>query len=284
MILAGLLLKTGAYGLHALRWCRSSPRPPPAFAPVAMALAVVGILYGAVLAFAQTDLKRLVAYTSVSHMGFVLLGIFAWNELALQGAVMQSCWPRPQHRRAVHPGRRRCRSAPHTRDMDRHGRAVGRRCRAWAASALLFALASLGLPGPGQLRRRVPGAARHVSRSTSPAAALAAVGFIVCDRLRAVDDPASASTGRTRGGWQLPDLRAGGRWQSWRRWSLAIVWLGLYPQPVLDTARARASGQTLQHGGVQSTPMLPRRLPRVASDAVRHDSPLMTEGGPMRHP
>ena len=53
-----------------------------------MALAVVGILYGAVLAFAQTDLKRLVAYTSVSHMGFVLLGIFAWNELALQGAVM----------------------------------------------------------------------------------------------------------------------------------------------------------------------------------------------------
>jgi NADH-quinone oxidoreductase subunit M len=58
-------------------------------APVAMTLGVIGILYGALVAFGQTDLKRLVAYTSVSHMGFVLLGVFAWNELALQGAVIQ---------------------------------------------------------------------------------------------------------------------------------------------------------------------------------------------------
>ena len=54
-----------------------------------MVLGVAGILYGALLAFGQKDLKRLVAYTSVSHMGFVLLGVFAWNELALQGTVMQ---------------------------------------------------------------------------------------------------------------------------------------------------------------------------------------------------
>ncbi len=54
-----------------------------------MALGVAGILYGAMLAFAQTDLKRLVAYTSISHMGFVLLGVFAWNELALQGVILQ---------------------------------------------------------------------------------------------------------------------------------------------------------------------------------------------------
>ena len=50
-----------------------------------MLLGVVGILYGAKLAFAQTDLKRLVAYTSVSHMGFVILGVFAFNEIAYQG-------------------------------------------------------------------------------------------------------------------------------------------------------------------------------------------------------
>ncbi|MGD0283453.1 MAG: NADH-quinone oxidoreductase subunit M, partial [Dissulfurispiraceae bacterium] len=88
VILAGLLLKTGAYGL--LRFV--VPLFPSAshyFAPVVMAAAVAGILYGAILAFAQSDLKRLVAYTSVSHMGFVLLGIFAGNALALQGAVMQ---------------------------------------------------------------------------------------------------------------------------------------------------------------------------------------------------
>ncbi len=86
--LAGLLLKTGGYGL--LRFVLPLfPNAAATFAPVAMGLAVISILYGAWMAFAQTDLKRLVAYTSVSHLGFVLLGIFAWNELALQGAVVQ---------------------------------------------------------------------------------------------------------------------------------------------------------------------------------------------------
>ena len=83
-----MLLKTGAYGL--LRFAVPLfPAASATFAPVAMALGVVGILYGAMLAFAQYDMKRLVAYTSVSHLGFVLLGIYAGNALALQGAVMQ---------------------------------------------------------------------------------------------------------------------------------------------------------------------------------------------------
>src|SRR5262249_38184832 len=83
VILAGLLLKTGGYGL--LRFVIPLfPRAAHAFAPVALVLAVVGIIYGAAMAFSQTDLKRLVAYTSVSHLGFVLLGIFCWNPLALQ--------------------------------------------------------------------------------------------------------------------------------------------------------------------------------------------------------
>src|SRR5437660_12251260 len=73
VILAALLLKTGAYGL--IRFVVPLfPGPARDFAPVAMTLAAIGVLYGAILAFAQTDLKRLVAYTSVSHMGFVLLG------------------------------------------------------------------------------------------------------------------------------------------------------------------------------------------------------------------
>src|SRR5215467_797079 len=87
VILAGLLLKTGAYGL--MRFVVPLfPDAARAWAPVAMVLGVIGILYGAVLAFGQTDLKRLVAYISVSHLGFVLLGIFVGNELALQGAVV----------------------------------------------------------------------------------------------------------------------------------------------------------------------------------------------------
>lgn len=88
VILAGLLLKTGAYGI--LRFVIPFfPEAMQHFAPAGMILGVIGILYGAVLAFAQTDLKRLVAYTSVSHMGFVMIGVFAFNQIALQGVVMQ---------------------------------------------------------------------------------------------------------------------------------------------------------------------------------------------------
>ena len=88
LILAALLLKTGAYGL--LRFIVPLfPSAAVAFAPIGMILGVIGILYGAKLAFAQTDLKRLVAYTSVSHMGFVILGVFSFNEIAYQGVVIQ---------------------------------------------------------------------------------------------------------------------------------------------------------------------------------------------------
>lgn len=88
VILAGLLLKTGAYGI--LRFVIPFfPEAMQNFAPAGMILGVIGIIYGAVLAFAQTDLKRLVAYTSVSHMGFVMIGVFAFNTVALQGVVMQ---------------------------------------------------------------------------------------------------------------------------------------------------------------------------------------------------
>ncbi len=62
------------------------PEASQFFAPWIMLLGAIGILYGGKLAYAQTDLKRLVAYTSVSHMGFVLLGAFAFNELAWQGS------------------------------------------------------------------------------------------------------------------------------------------------------------------------------------------------------
>src|SRR5208337_4173067 len=82
VLLAGLLLKTGGYGM--LRFAIPLfPEAAHQFTPIALVLAAVGIVYGAVMAFSQTDLKRLVAYTSVSHLGFVLLGIFSWNPLAL---------------------------------------------------------------------------------------------------------------------------------------------------------------------------------------------------------
>ena len=87
VLLAGVLLKTGAYGL--IRFVIFLfPEASQEFAPIAMTLGVVSILYGAKMAFAQQDSKRLVAYSSISHMGFVMLALFAFNTLAYQGAVI----------------------------------------------------------------------------------------------------------------------------------------------------------------------------------------------------
>ena len=88
VILAGVLLKLGAYGI--IRFCLPLfPQAAHAWAPFVATLAVIGIIYGAWVTYAQTDVKKLVAYSSVSHMGFVILGIFALNNIGIQGAILQ---------------------------------------------------------------------------------------------------------------------------------------------------------------------------------------------------
>ena len=144
IILAGILAKTGAYGL--LRF--TIPLFPEAMselAPIAMGLGVVGILYAAVLACAQTDIKRLVAYSSISHMGFILLGAFAGTELALQGVVMQMV------AHGLSTGglfllAGALEERYQTREMGQMGGLWSVTPRL-ATMALFFACASLGLPG-----------------------------------------------------------------------------------------------------------------------------------------
>jgi len=88
VILAAVLIKMGAYGF--LRFSLPLlPEASRAMTPVMLTLSVIGIIYGAVICLAQTDLKRLIAYSSVSHMGFVTLGIFALNIQGLEGGVLQ---------------------------------------------------------------------------------------------------------------------------------------------------------------------------------------------------
>ncbi|TMK35274.1 MAG: NADH-quinone oxidoreductase subunit M [Actinobacteria bacterium] len=88
VLLAGVLLKVGTYGL--LRFNLSMfPQASTYFAAFVSILAVIGIIYGALCALIQTDLKRLVAYSSVSHLGFVVLGIFAFTQQAVTGGVLQ---------------------------------------------------------------------------------------------------------------------------------------------------------------------------------------------------
>jgi NADH-quinone oxidoreductase subunit M len=88
VILAGVLLKMGTYGI--VRFCLPMfPEATRELTPLISLLAIVGIVYGALVAMVQTDIKKLVAYSSVSHLGFVVLGIFALNEQGLQGAMYQ---------------------------------------------------------------------------------------------------------------------------------------------------------------------------------------------------
>ena len=157
--LAGLLLKTGAYGM--IRFAIPLfPHAARAFAPVAMSLGVAGILYGAVLAFSQTDLKRLVACTSVSHMGFVLLGILRLEQPRPGGRGDDHDRPRRQHRRALRDRGRAAGAHSDAGDVP-HGRPVGR----GAAAERLRAVFRSGLARPargGRFRGRISGAARHL--------------------------------------------------------------------------------------------------------------------------
>lgn len=88
VILAGVLLKMGVYGI--LRFCFPLfPEATAFFTPYIMALGVIGVIYGALLAFAQEDLKKLVAYSSVSHMGLIVVGVFCLNLAGIKGGVVQ---------------------------------------------------------------------------------------------------------------------------------------------------------------------------------------------------
>lgn len=144
VILAGVLLKMGTYGF--LRF--NLPLFPQAalqLAPWMAALAVIGILYGAAVSYAQKDVKKLVAYSSVSHLGFVMLGLFALNPQGIQGGILQMV------NHGLSTGalflivgmiyERR-----HTRDMDAFG-GLWKVMPIYGAMTLIVALSSMGLPG-----------------------------------------------------------------------------------------------------------------------------------------
>lgn len=144
VILAGILLKTGAYGL--IRFAVPLfPEASVQFAPIAMALGAASIIYGAAVAFAQTDLKRLIAYTSISHMGFVLLGVYAGNELGQQGAVM-TMLAHGMTSAALFAFAGAIQQRIHSRDMREMGGfwSSAPRLGAWV---LFFSIAALGMPG-----------------------------------------------------------------------------------------------------------------------------------------
>ena len=143
VLLAGVLLKMGGYGL--IRFCLPIfPEMAHAFAPTVLWLSVIGILYGGYMALAQTDLKRLVAYSSVSHMGFVTLGIFSFNNEGIEGATLQMVT------HGVTTGAMfllvgHLYDRTHSREIADYG-GLQQRMPRFVAILSLFAVASFGLP------------------------------------------------------------------------------------------------------------------------------------------
>jgi NADH-quinone oxidoreductase subunit M len=229
--LAGLVLKAGAYGL--LRFLVPLfPEAAGRIAPAAMILGVIGILYGAFQAYGQTDLKRMVAYTSVSHMGFVLLGVFAWNPLALQGAVVVMI-AHGISTGALFILAGDIQERIHSRDLERMGGLWSTMPR-MGAVGLLFALASLGLPGLGNFVGEFL-VLLGAFQANVPIAVLATLAFVV-SAVYSLAMIQRVFFGPNREGWDLPDAspREMGIWVVL---VVLIVVLGLYPRPVLDTAR-----------------------------------------------
>ncbi len=269
VFLAGLLLKVGAYGI--LRFLIPLfPQAARNFAPAGMILGVIGILYGALQAYGQTDLKRLVAYTSISHMGFVLLGAFSGNMWALQGAVVVIL------AHGISTGALfiivgDLQDRIHTREIDRMGGLWATMPR-MGGSAMLFALASLGLPGLGNFVGEFL-VLIGVYRVSIPLAALAAVGFVVAT-VYSLWIIQRAFHGPNTHEWKLPDL-------NFRETAIMgtliviIVLLGVYPQPVLNTAQPALesvqSALTAQAPPVEGTALV---LPCTAPLCAGRRSPL----------
>jgi NADH-quinone oxidoreductase subunit M len=234
VILAGLLLKMGTYGF--LRFCLPLfPQASLTFAPWIFALAVIGIIYGAWVSMVQPDLKKLVAYSSVSHLGFVMLGLFTLTPQGLVGGIIQMV------NHGLSTGalfllvgmiyERR-----HTRLIEEFG-GLWQVMPAFSVVFLIVSLSSLGLPGlngfVGEFLILV--GAFQVHR---PTAVLATTGIVFAAVYmlwmyqRVIFGEVRRNENRA-----LPDLTP-------REWAvllpvlLFIFWIGVYPVPFTDVTEA----------------------------------------------
>jgi len=226
--LAGLLLKTGVFGI--LRFAFPLfPATAAASLPLIAGLALVGLFWTAWCAYLQTDIKRLIAYSSVSHLGVVMLGLAANDEIALQGAILlMVCHGLTTGAMFAMVSMLRRRTG--TRNLAELG-GMWNEAPIFSCFFLFFAVASLGLPGLANFSGEIlvfVGAFR-----TMPVfAALAVVGvvFAAAYILRLVQ---GVLWGERPPGRSWPDL-------TWREGitlgllAIGTLWLGLYPAPFLE--------------------------------------------------
>jgi NADH-quinone oxidoreductase subunit M len=232
VVLAGVLLKTAAYGL--LRFLLPLfPHASVEFAPIAMWLGVFGIVYGAVCAFGQNDIKRLVAYTSISHMGFILVGVYAGTQVALQGVMIQML----SH--GISSGGLfilcgELYERLHTHDLRKMG-GLWARFSCLPPITLFFTVASLGLPGLGNFLGEF--LILLGTFKMHPGVTVAAAGGLILSAVYSLNLMQRAFQGKPSGGDDLQDLN---RREIATLGALMafLIWLGLYPQPILNVSRA----------------------------------------------
>jgi len=238
VLLASLMAKAGAYGL--LRFCLPLfPEASRAFGPLLSALAVIGILYGGAIAWTQGDMRRLLAYGSMSHMGFILLGIFALNVPAVQGSLIQMI------NHGVSTGALFLLAGML---LARTGRArteeyggLAAQVPALAAATLIAVLAPLALPGPNGFTGEF--LILLGTFQVHPAAAALATGGIVVAAAYLL-----AFVGRVFHGPLREDLRGVadlrmGEYAVLVPLILVIFWVGFFPRPLLQ--RSEATVETL---------------------------------------
>ncbi|MCF6178446.1 MAG: NADH-quinone oxidoreductase subunit M [Geopsychrobacter sp.] len=232
--LAGLLLKTGIYGMIRFAF-PFFPHAAQQSLPFLAILALIGIFYAAWIAYVQTDIKRVIAYSSVSHMGFVILGLSAWNQLAWEGSLLLMIG------HGVTTGALFIMIAMlQDRTGSRDLRVLGGMWKSlpfFSAFFLLFSLASLGLPGLANFAGEILVLLGSFTRFPLLAAfAVAGVVFSAAYMLRLVQGVLWGPLGQLCKIGDKDCLHADLDRREWLLLiplALLVVWLGLYPAPVL---------------------------------------------------
>lgn len=230
VILAGVLLKMGGYGF--LRICLPMfPDASASFAPFMLWLSVVGILYGGFMALAQDDIKKLVAYSSISHMGFVTLGIFVFNNQGIQGAILQ------MFNHGIVTGAMFLAvgvlyDRTHSRQIADYG-GLHKQTPRFVALLCVFAVASFGLPGTGSFIGEV-----LVLLGTSEKSfvlVLLAMGGIVlaASYILWMLQRVALGQARTQVAAQLPDITVR-ETVTLVPLALLVFIVGVYPRPLME--------------------------------------------------
>lgn len=240
--LTGLLMKTGIYGLIRVAF-PLFPQATASFLPVLAVLALIGLFHAAWCAYHQDDIKRLLAYSSISHLGLVVLGFAAWQLTAWEGSILLMV-THGITTGALFALIALIRERTGTRSLQELGGLWGQ-APCLAFFFLLFSLASLGLPGlanfAGEILVLIGTFPSHPAWAVT---ALLGVVFAAAYMLRLVQ---GVLWGAARHQRSLPDLTLR-EWLILLPMAVLVVWLGLYPEPFL--APIHATVATLLAGGL----------------------------------